>query len=177
MQTQLEDTQASLAAALARIEAFRIREKQLLAENALLRSELNKKAPGSVVVGPPPQPSGSGQPPPGAADKAKAKGASVPAEVLPVQLVVGGKRVTGAVLLTPEYLDFVELRARVRQEEYVTLTTMRPPAAAGAPAAGAPCGPLACLACFGAPAEPPGRQECTGVGTRFTRVIPFAMRY
>lgn len=38
----LEDTQASLATALARIEAYRIREKFLLSENYKLKEELKK---------------------------------------------------------------------------------------------------------------------------------------
>ena len=48
MQTQsgllatLEDTQASLATALARIEAYRLREKYLLQENYRLREQLKQ---------------------------------------------------------------------------------------------------------------------------------------
>lgn len=69
----LDDTQASLAAALGRIEAFRIREKQILSELSTLRQQVHGGAdptsapPAPVAVGgarpAPAQPAPAAQPP------------------------------------------------------------------------------------------------------------------
>ncbi len=71
----LEDTQASLAAALGRIEAFRIREKQILAELATLRQQVHG---GADPTSAPPAPLAIGGARPAAAFPAQPTSASQP---------------------------------------------------------------------------------------------------
>ncbi|GLC57679.1 hypothetical protein PLESTB_001252900 [Pleodorina starrii] len=152
----LEDTQASLAAALGRIEAFRIREKQLVNELAQLRQQVhggtspeeqpaatttsNPRGPKPAAAMPapapasPPPPKPVAEPPPPKASvvaPAWTSPSSQPVYVTncggdyPIHIINGSKKVPGSLLVTPEYVDFVEVKARVRQEEYVGISTVK----------------------------------------------------
>ncbi|PNW77505.1 hypothetical protein CHLRE_10g439550v5 [Chlamydomonas reinhardtii] len=147
----LDDAQASLAAALGRIEAFRIREKQVMNELSQLRAQVH----GGASAGPPTpsarqaplsaQPAGAGQskhaeekqstqqeaaPPKGAQPAWTSPGAQ-PVYVTniggdyPIHIISGSKKVPGSLVVTPEYVDFVEVKARVRLEEFVGISTVK----------------------------------------------------
>ncbi|KAF8069683.1 Oxr1 [Scenedesmus sp. PABB004] len=134
---QLEDTQESLAAAFARIEVFRLREKLLAAELARLRIG-GEAQQGDAADGPPGgdgAPAAAAQqapepPPPPAAppsEPADAPDWPLPCYVteveghLPVMLINSstGRKTPGSVVITEDYVDFVEVRARVKRRDFV----------------------------------------------------------
>ncbi|KAG2432902.1 hypothetical protein HXX76_008633 [Chlamydomonas incerta] len=149
----LDDTQASLAAALGRIEAFRIREKQIMNELSQLRAQVHG---GETPAGPPTpsakqappsaQPASAGQSKP-VEEKPSAQEAAPPKKAgaqpawtspggqpvyvtnisgdYPIHIISGSKKVPGSLVVTPEYVDFVEVKARVRQEEFVGISTVK----------------------------------------------------
>lgn len=178
LEAQLEDAQASLAAALARIEAFRIREKAIISENASLRIELNKKVPGCVVLGPPPEPLTDSSPtscgPASTALSTERQTSEKPsvAEIIPINLLSAGRKVACSVILHKESVDFVEHRVRIRQQDYVCMTTVKEPAVmqgADAPNGRSP----RCFACLGGDARPgkgPRRRSAAGICTTRTSV-------
>ncbi|GIL45755.1 hypothetical protein Vafri_2909 [Volvox africanus] len=156
----LEDTQASLAAALGRIEAFRIREKQLMNELSQLRQQVHgsgspeeqqtvtprgaRAAAAMPAPTPGPTPTLAPAQPKLASLDTEPQMPKAP-EVLPgwtspssqpvyvtncggdypVHIICGSKKVPGSLLVTPEYLDFVDVKARVRQEEFVGISTVK----------------------------------------------------
>ncbi|GIL71915.1 hypothetical protein Vretimale_619 [Volvox reticuliferus] len=156
----LEDTQASLAAALGRIEAFRIREKQLMNELSQLRQQVHgsaspeeqqtatprgaRAAAAMPALAPGTAPNTAPSQPQFASPDTELHSPKAP-EVLPgwtspssqpvyvtncggdypVHIICGSKKVPGSLLVTPEYLDFVEVKARVRQEEFVGISTVK----------------------------------------------------
>ncbi|GFR42419.1 hypothetical protein Agub_g3322 [Astrephomene gubernaculifera] len=156
LKTILEDTQASLAAALGRIEAFRIREKQIMSELTQLRQQVHgagqsdqqSSAPQPVggakpaAIMPASQPAYPATPSPAvpaqAAQPTKAdyqpawtSPSSQPVYITncdgdyPIHLINGSKKVPGSLIVTPEYVDFVEVRARIRQEDFVGISTVK----------------------------------------------------
>ena len=172
LQAALEDAQASLAAALARLEGYRLREKAVIAENGLLRAELAKKAPQALALGPPPAPAAPGGPPPmsvGPRGGGRPRGPDdgTPVTELPVTLLIGGKRLPGGLLLSPARIDFVELKARVAPPEFVGVTVVRPAPAAGAAGAGsgASGGGFAAAPAPAPPAKQPSCVPCLGSET------------
>jgi hypothetical protein len=170
----LDDCQSALAAALARIEAFRIRERILAQEMAQLRLGND---PGSATASPggAAAPEAASEPAASPEGRCEAEppsnGADVPAYIThlrdhcPVVLISGGLRVRGrarvalralhrcpctpqtarctrvpawhpqsqtpsdalqtpgSVVVTEDFIDFVEVRARIRREDYVGIST------------------------------------------------------
>ncbi|KAF6253532.1 hypothetical protein COO60DRAFT_408847 [Scenedesmus sp. NREL 46B-D3] len=159
IKAQLEDTQESLAAAFARIEVFRLREKVLLAELAKLRiggqlaaaaapaadaSAPDGPAVGAAVAGTAAHSAvaDSQQQSSGETDKLQPRQPEkqqqeeqqlnwpLPCYVteveghLPVMLISSvGRKTPGSIVITADYVDFVEVRARVKRHEFVGFTS------------------------------------------------------
>ncbi|GBF88193.1 hypothetical protein Rsub_00905 [Raphidocelis subcapitata] len=156
VQAELEDTQESLVAALARIEAYRQRERVLAQEMARLRTGAGSAAgsqPGTPAAAAAAV-AGAFAPAPAAAEGAAAAAAGGGAaaegrpayitevgDTVPVFLVgPGGRKIPGAVVLTPDFIDFVEVRARVRTEQFVGFASGAPAGAKRPQTAGASFG-------------------------------------
>ncbi|KAG2501203.1 hypothetical protein HYH03_001017 [Edaphochlamys debaryana] len=149
LKAMVEDSQASLAAALGRIEAFRIREKQLMNELSQLRQQVHGGPDAAAAT---PQPSGpkaapaqaqapTAPPPASPATSVSAKKPEVQpawtspsgqplyvsnnAADYPIHIIQGSKKIPGSLVVTPEYVDFVEVKARIRQEEFVGISTVK----------------------------------------------------
>eukprot|EP00775_Hariotina_reticulata_P009710 gene9710-9869_t len=127
---RLEDLENSLAAAVARIEIFRLREKQLLAELATkLQQDLHQ---GLVKADTGTQTEQTCEAAP------QHKTADAPGVIplsntsryitevdghLPVMLVSpAGRKTPGSIVITQEYVDFVEVRARIRRHDFRCLS-------------------------------------------------------
>jgi hypothetical protein len=171
VKAQLEDTQESLAAAFARIEVFRQREKLLLAEVSKLRTAQAAKATAGPSTDTQPQLQQDGS---SAGTSSSAAGsqeqqhvstaapAGTPSSMqgagpaqqqqqqpqqqpdpapdlpcyiteveghLPVMLLSSsGRRTPGSIVITPDYVDFVEVRARIKRHSFigVTAASVRP---------------------------------------------------
>jgi len=160
VKAQLEDTQESLAAAFARIEVFRQREKLLLAEVSKLRTAQGANAlpanqqlqpqqesstlstssnPGaassvqqlqdSAPSSSPAAPTAAQQTDPQQQQQQQA-GPQVPCYItdveghLPVMLLSSsGRRTPGSIVVTPDYVDFVEVRARIKRHAFIGITS------------------------------------------------------
>uniref|UniRef100_A0A7S0YI88 Oxidation resistance protein 1 n=1 Tax=Polytomella parva TaxID=51329 RepID=A0A7S0YI88_9CHLO len=130
----LEDTQASLATALARIEVFRIREKQLVADLASLRRKVHELSKYKSSIE---EESSAGEYnvpeiPPAKVESDWTSISSQPVYVtnipngdVPINIVTGLKKVPGSIVVTPEYIDFVEIKARIRQEDFVGISSLK----------------------------------------------------
>lgn len=176
----LEDTQASLAAAFARIEGFRIREKHLMSEVSELRQAVHGSSNQHRQLPPPCQPLDRGAAGAGIASTSGNRAAGNPMSrpssmnVMPVasnivappptsalsisaeevyiishgkkvrytatyhqpcqpcrtaaqqhSLAAPAQQIPASIVFTPEYIDFVEVKARVRREEFVGITTLK----------------------------------------------------
>eukprot|EP00878_Enallax_costatus_P009539 GHUV01009969.1.p1 GENE.GHUV01009969.1~~GHUV01009969.1.p1 ORF type:complete len:543 (+),score=153.99 GHUV01009969.1:403-2031(+) len=140
LKAQLEDTQESLGAALARIEVFRLREKALTAEIAKLRlgepvddaSSATVHATPATTAQQQPGTTGQASSQPTAAETAEQHETEqqpkwpIPCYVteigdnLPVMLIgAAGRKTPGSVVITKDYVDFVEVRARVKRHEFM----------------------------------------------------------
>lgn len=164
VKAQLEDTQESLAAAFARIEVFRQREKLLLAEVSKLRTAQATAAAAAAAAGDAEQqqadgtpstaaaaagsstpattpPPGDAQPPPAQPQQQQQQqadayeGPELPCYVteveghLPVMLVSGsnGRKTPGSIVITPDYVDFVDVRARIKRHAFIGITAAAAP--------------------------------------------------
>lgn len=159
LQAQLEDTQESLAAAFARIEVFRLREKLLLAELAKSRiagqptvgtaaAEAAGDATAVAAAGTAAHGAGTadvcqqqvcsqpGSSPPQQQEQQQQQQVDQQADWplpcyvteveghLPVMLISsGGRKTPGSVVITADYVDFVEVRARVKRHDFVGFTS------------------------------------------------------
>ena len=160
LKAELDDTRESLVAALARVEAFRQREKLLSRELGRLRTIAAQERLAQHAAGV--RSSGDAA----AADAAGAAPAEAPplpqqqqqqqqqpqrpayitecGETVPIVLLsspAGGggggggapRRTPAGVVVTPAFIDFVELRARVKREQFVGIGAAPPlPAPRGA---------------------------------------------
>lgn len=163
VKAQLEDTQESLAAAFARIEVFRQREKLLLAEVSKLRTAQATAAAAVGAAGDGEQqqgndtasitaaaaasstpaaapPSDAQTPPPPAQQPQQQQqadafeGPELPCYIteveghLPVMLVSGssGRKTPGSIVITPDYVDFVDVRARIKRHAFIGVTAAAP---------------------------------------------------
>ncbi|GMH33469.1 hypothetical protein BSKO_01303 [Bryopsis sp. KO-2023] len=137
----LEDTQDSLATALARVEALRIREKHLVQDNARLRVKLREAGVPEAASGSPrSSPSGSPR-------SIRSAGASVDLGVDGVCVAHSGstadvtslaqqhpviihtsssKELPASVVTTPESLEIFERRARISAAEFVGMSSVSP---------------------------------------------------
>lgn len=144
-QEQLNDTQESLAAALAQIQALRLRQRGLEKRNVYLRNLLRKHGVNptdevDAIDVPAPQPTSPGQhtvrdqaapstAPPSIADHdlgrdsghCKSTLETLLHQVKPRSVVFlnEGERAAGHVFISDDVLEFIEVKARVTPEEFV----------------------------------------------------------
>lgn len=159
VKAQLEDTQESLAAAFARIEVFRQREKLLLAEVSKLRTaqaahppagdksqhqhdsssvstadaaagqtsaqQQDSTAAASTHAAPPSTSSSLQEGPTQQQDP----GPDLPCYIteveghLPVMLLSSsGRKTPGSIVITPDYVDFVDVRARIKRHAFIGIS-------------------------------------------------------
>ncbi|MEW5302662.1 MAG: hypothetical protein WDW36_005424 [Sanguina aurantia] len=160
----LDDTQAALAAAFARIEGFRLREKSLMAELSTLRQQVHG---GSSDV----DPSAGLHLPEGSTDP----GAQTPLHMVaeasvewtspslspvyvtnceasyPVHIMSAGRKVPASLVVTREFVDFVEVRARVKQEEFIGISTHKVTKMEPVPSPNPPSSSSLLACCFAPP--------------------------
>ncbi|GAX72932.1 hypothetical protein CEUSTIGMA_g387.t1 [Chlamydomonas eustigma] len=121
----LDDTQASLAASFARIEAYRLQNKQLRDELASLRNQVHGDAQSSKTVATSISPSQSSLTFP--QQKNILSGAS--SSHHPIEIVDGpsGRKIPGSIFIGKDFIDFVETKAHVGQKDFVGITSVKTP--------------------------------------------------